>query len=986
MGKFFHRSKGNSSAKATPDTLRSSIDPQSTPRSASNSANTTAQTASSSNSVPSTPVKKYDAGTASPSDVSAVPRKELAVQTPNEGSTHPVINVGEDAGVIEGPVERSTQNSNQLSVTSSTPLRASMDGDRLSLRSKKENKGILSSLVSAAHNAATIITLSMDDERRNGLTALLGNRSMLARALHDTADSENHSRSFSTKLDFLLKPARFHGLHSSTSSLERNAPDSAEQQAPANADKESQLGKQEPENTKSATARSLSPSNVHFELVRESPVNTIGLGNLLLAHFAASRPPATTMDSVDSTIKKGMMPQEVNSQLPALSQLAVSGAGESKKVRRRSYLSPARSLDRVLRNDVSDGDLASDGEDSATSDDDLDQIIDYNDQKLASEKENKEFHQAFRDLPSNERLVDDFSCALSREILVQGRMYLSEHYVCFNSSILGWVTNIRIPLQEVIQIEKRSTAKLFPNGMIVRTLHRKYVFASFLSRDLVFRQVTNAWHKVLMELADVDPLKVAATRGRARSRSLVTKYALDGGTNDENSTNSADVSEYSDGQGSDTDESLVIDDQESDTSSIEVKAQPENNLLAKDSTNDSDKDKDKDKDAADGNTFRGLALAGPLSHEPTDINYSKQSQETFICDENISAPLGVVFLLLFGSDTSKYIKILKNQKNFDIDESGVVELSKSNKTRHYTYTKPLSGPIGPKQTKCIIDDKLIDFDLESYVLVEQDTSTPDVPNGNSFKVKTKMFLSWGANNSTRIYVLTAVEWLGKSWIKGAIEKGSIDGQKESMKLMIETLNDLVATAGSKGAKGDKKKKQKRRKSTSSGQRELPPDQESAPPPPLGVLEQLSKLMEAIGGLVPVLLVGKTATGSIVSVLFLVLFGFVFSRLLVGSSSLMDVLSQSSMITQVKINDKTFTMIPSVDSYLADRRRRLDTEVSLWKWINDRLDGHIRIQSDLAPQGTAHKLREYSAQELKDIVQITQLKLNELSKRLDASDE
>jgi hypothetical protein len=25
---------------------------------------------------------------------------------------------------------------------------------------------------------------------------------------------------------------------------------------------------------------------------------------------------------------------------------------------------------------------------------------------------------------------------------VQGRMYVSEHYICFNSNIFGWVTNV----------------------------------------------------------------------------------------------------------------------------------------------------------------------------------------------------------------------------------------------------------------------------------------------------------------------------------------------------------------------------------------------------------------------------------------------------------------------------------------------------------------------------------------------------------------
>ena len=57
-------------------------------------------------------------------------------------------------------------------------------------------------------------------------------------------------------------------------------------------------------------------------------------------------------------------------------------------------------------------------------------------------------------------------------------MYLSDHYVCFNSNILGWVTNLVIPLQEVIQIEKID-GSFIPNGIVIRTLHQKYVFATF---------------------------------------------------------------------------------------------------------------------------------------------------------------------------------------------------------------------------------------------------------------------------------------------------------------------------------------------------------------------------------------------------------------------------------------------------------------------------------------------------------------------------
>lgn len=36
----------------------------------------------------------------------------------------------------------------------------------------------------------------------------------------------------------------------------------------------------------------------------------------------------------------------------------------------------------------------------------------------------------------------DYGCALQKEILVQGRLYISENHVCFNANIFGWVTNV----------------------------------------------------------------------------------------------------------------------------------------------------------------------------------------------------------------------------------------------------------------------------------------------------------------------------------------------------------------------------------------------------------------------------------------------------------------------------------------------------------------------------------------------------------------
>lgn len=61
---------------------------------------------------------------------------------------------------------------------------------------------------------------------------------------------------------------------------------------------------------------------------------------------------------------------------------------------------------------------------------------------VANAKRNQDFHALFRSVPEEDNLIEDFGCALQKEILLQGRIYISESYLCFNANIFGWVTNV----------------------------------------------------------------------------------------------------------------------------------------------------------------------------------------------------------------------------------------------------------------------------------------------------------------------------------------------------------------------------------------------------------------------------------------------------------------------------------------------------------------------------------------------------------------
>ncbi|KAG0236960.1 hypothetical protein BGW42_002173 [Actinomortierella wolfii] len=97
----------------------------------------------------------------------------------------------------------------------------------------------------------------------------------------------------------------------------------------------------------------------------------------------------------------------------------------------------------------------------------------------------------------NYEYMADYGCALQKEILVQGRLYISENHVCFNANIFGWVTNLVIAFSEITAIEKRLTAFVIPNAIsIVTTTNTKgHFFASFLSRDSAYDLLMAAWRK-----------------------------------------------------------------------------------------------------------------------------------------------------------------------------------------------------------------------------------------------------------------------------------------------------------------------------------------------------------------------------------------------------------------------------------------------------------------------------------------------------------
>ncbi|KAM9507654.1 GRAM domain-containing protein 2B isoform 3-T3 [Guaruba guarouba] len=102
-------------------------------------------------------------------------------------------------------------------------------------------------------------------------------------------------------------------------------------------------------------------------------------------------------------------------------------------------------------------------------------------------KANAHFHKLFLDVPIDEPLKQSFTCALQKEILYQGKLFLSENWICFHSKVFGKDTKISIPVLSVTLLKKTKTALLVPNAVIIATVTDRYMFVSLLSRDTTYK-------------------------------------------------------------------------------------------------------------------------------------------------------------------------------------------------------------------------------------------------------------------------------------------------------------------------------------------------------------------------------------------------------------------------------------------------------------------------------------------------------------------
>lgn len=106
---------------------------------------------------------------------------------------------------------------------------------------------------------------------------------------------------------------------------------------------------------------------------------------------------------------------------------------------------------------------------------------------------NLEFRTLFPSAPPTELLISDYSCAWAKDILIQGRMYITEGAVYFYATIFAWTYSLCIPFRDITIIEKRYFANLIPNSIEISTRENKYYFCTFMQRNSAYSLLHKLW-------------------------------------------------------------------------------------------------------------------------------------------------------------------------------------------------------------------------------------------------------------------------------------------------------------------------------------------------------------------------------------------------------------------------------------------------------------------------------------------------------------
>nr|XP_024099786.2 protein Aster-C isoform X1 [Pongo abelii] len=437
---------------------------------------------------------------------------------------------------------------------------------------------------------------------------------------------------------------------------------------------------------------------------------------------------------------------------------------------------------------------------------------------------NEEYRRQFTHLPDTERLIADYACALQRDILLQGRLYLSENWLCFYSNIFRWETTISIALKNITFMTKEKTARLIPNAIQIVTESEKFFFTSFGARDRSYLSIFRLWQNVLLDKS--------LTR-QEFWQLLQQNYGTELGLNAEEMENLSlsieDVRPRSPGRSS-LDDSGERDEKLSKSISFTSESISRVSETESFDGNSSKGGLGKEESQNEKQTKKSLlpTLEKKLTRVPSkslDLNKNeylsleKSSTSDSVDEENVPEKdlhgrlfinrifhisADRMFELLFTS--SRFMQKFASSRNIiDVVSTPWTAELGGDQLRTMTYTIVLNSPLTGKCTAATEKQTLYKESREArFYMVDSEVLTHDVPYHDYFYTVNRYCIIRSSKQKCRLRVSTDLKYRKQPWglVKSLIEKNSWGSLEDYFKhlesdLLIEEsiLNQAIEDPG-----------------------------------------------------------------------------------------------------------------------------------------------------------------------------------------------
>ncbi|XP_076277317.1 protein Aster-B [Lasioglossum baleicum] len=423
-----------------------------------------------------------------------------------------------------------------------------------------------------------------------------------------------------------------------------------------------------------------------------------------------------------------------------------------------------------------------------------------------------DFKRIFKDVPDDERLVVDYSCALQREILVHGRLYVSQNYVCFYANIFSWETVVSLRWKDVTSITKERTAIVIPNAMTISTATDKFFLTSFGARDKTYVMLFRVWQNALigkpMSSAEMWQLVHSCYGDQLGLTSDDEDYVppLPPADDDKLSTRLS-VESFPEVESSNVD-SLA-------TGVAEHRSLREQKLLETDLSDTTESEAEKH---ALKPSIRTSAVC-TSSHEGRQIGKT-----------TLPIQIDHLFTLLF-TNSKFFLDFQAARKTTDLVQSSWTQNEQTGqKVRTLSFTIALSQAIGPKTSQITETQIMLPSSRPGqFYGIDVETVNAGIMYADSFSVQLHYCVHSVSENETDLTIYAQIKYRKNVWgfIRSVIEKNCWAGLEEYFTSLIKALTIECEEFSNSG--GLKRKARRRRRVTGTGITLQPHSAEHASP-------------------------------------------------------------------------------------------------------------------------------------------------------------